>query len=361
MIGRWRSVSVVMYAVVAVGVAVPTGAAAQFGGRIDLHSGPVAWDQADGRDQLLNGEIGAGYRLRPLLGLVPELLGGFAMSTGPDARTAVRWDVGARLHATGSAGGIWLGAALGAAGTENPANELTRLEGGVRRSVGPAHLHVWVSRTGFGGRIVSGGRLGQDSAGSPDTLVRKGISEYTDVGSRVSLNLSRYELGLSLTRRLGAELSRRSGWELSGTWWLAPSLGVVGATGHSLPQFGMHLPGGHFGTVGLRFAFGARSARTATPRSSTSPKTAPTIVVSSRRLTVQWAPARQAEVIGDFTDWKPQALTPIGGGRWSLPRALSPGVHHLNVRFDQGAWLVPAGASAVDDGFGARVGLIVVR
>jgi hypothetical protein len=40
---------------------------------------------------------------------------------------------------------------------------------------------------------------------------------------------------------------------------------------------------------------------------------------------------------------------------------LSPGVHHLNVRLDGGPWLVPAGAFAVDDGFGGHVGLIVVR
>ena len=65
--------------------------------------------------------------------------------------------------------------------------------------------------------------------------------------------------------------------------------------------------------------------------------------------------------MGDFTDWKVEALVALGSGRWTFPAALTPGVHHLNVRFDGGAWLVPSGASAVDDGFGGRVGLIVVR
>ena len=54
-------------------------------------------------------------------------------------------------------------------------------------------------------------------------------------------------------------------------------------------------------------------------------------------------------------------MSPDGAGRWTLPVALGPGVHHLNVRFDGGAWLVPEGALAVDDGFGGRVGLFVVR
>jgi hypothetical protein len=84
-------------------------------------------------------------------------------------------------------------------------------------------------------------------------------------------------------------------------------------------------------------------------------------VLAGRRLTIKGAPARQAEVMGDFTDWKPEPLTGMGDGRWALPTALSPGVHHLNVRFDGGRWVVPSGTSAVDDGFGGRVGLLVVR
>jgi hypothetical protein len=65
--------------------------------------------------------------------------------------------------------------------------------------------------------------------------------------------------------------------------------------------------------------------------------------------------------MGDFTDWKAEALIPKGGGRWELPIALTPGVHHLNVRFDGGDWVVPSGAVAVNDEFGGRVGLVVVR
>jgi hypothetical protein len=342
-------------------IALPAGAAAQFGGAVDLHSGPVAWDQADGDDPLLSGEIAAGYQLRPVLELRPELLGEFALSTGPDERAAVRWDLGARLHTTGSTSGVWLGAAVGAAGSGGT-SALTRLEGGVRGSVGPAHINVWLSRTGFGGRIVSGGDLGQDTASVPDTLARKGVSEYTDVGSRVTLSLSRYELGLAVTRRIGSGFSRRNGWELSGTWWVAPSVGLVGATGHSLSQFGLSLPGGRFGTVGLRLALGARSAVSPPRREAGETRSAPpTLVVAGRRLTVRWASARTAEVMGDFTDWKAKPLILIGEGRWTLPDPLSPGAHHLNVRFDGGPWLVPLGAFAVDDGFGGRVGLVIVR
>jgi hypothetical protein len=362
MIPRLRAILPALWASLGLAVAIPGGAAAQFGGTVDLHSGPVAWDQAEGRHPLLNGEILAGYQLRPAWGLRPELLGELGLSTGPDERMAVSWDLGARLHTTGTTGGVWLGATVGTAGTGSRTSALTRLEGGIRRSVGPARINIWLSRTGFGGRVVSGGGLNQDSTGVPDTLARKGVSEYTDVGSRVTVTLSRYELGLSLTRRIGRGFSRRSGWELSGTWWVAPNVGVVGATGYSLSQFGLSLPGGRFSTLGLRLALGARSAVTPVPRKSDVKRTAaPTLVVADRRLTVQWASAQRAEVMGDFTDWKATAMTPLGEGRWTLPVALRPGVHHLNVRFDGGAWLVPSGAFAVDDGFGGRVGLVVVR
>jgi hypothetical protein len=55
------------------------------------------------------------------------------------------------------------------------------------------------------------------------------------------------------------------------------------------------------------------------------------------------------------------SLVPASVGRWMSPVELKPGVHHLNVRFDGGVWLVPKGAVVVDDGFGGRVGMVVVR
>jgi hypothetical protein len=346
------------------GIALGGRAAAQFGATVDLRTGPIAWDHSDGRDPLLNGGAEARYLLPTVEGIQPELRGQFGLSTGPAERAAVGWDIGARLHTTGRTTGVWLGVLLGAAGTGSSTSELTRLEGGVRRSIGPARVNVWVSRTGFGGRMAPQGQLGQgqDTLGSPDTLPRRAVSEYTDLGSQVTFALRRYELGVSLIHRIGSAINQRLGWEVSGTWWVAPSVGVVGATGHSLPQFGFSLPGGRYGTVGLRLALGSRTPTAPTPSGRNEVRaSAPRLLLADRRLTIQWPAARQAEVMGDFTDWEPRSLQPVGEGGWTLPVSLSPGVHHLNVRFDGGPWLVPSGAVAVDDGYGGRVGLIVVR
>jgi hypothetical protein len=341
-----------------------TAEALQLGGTIDFGTGPAVWDQLDSRDPLLDAALGANYQMPRILGLRPELLGDFGLSSRPGEPAAVSWDFGARLHTSGTVGGVWLGAAVGAAGTRNIRSELTRLEAGIRRSLGPAHINVWLSRTGFGAGVAPHGALGQDSAGSPDTVARKGVTEYTDLASQVTLGLSRYELGLSLTRRLGSAAVRRTGWELSATWWMTPEIGVVGAAGHSLPQFGFTVPSARYGTVGLRLAVGARSPTDRSrekPATEVTPSAGPTVVVADRRLTILSAPALRAEVMGDFTDWKVEPFIATGAGRWRLPIALSPGVYHLNVRFDGGAWLVPLGAVAVDDGFGGSVGMVVVR
>jgi hypothetical protein len=230
---------------------------------------------------------------------------------------------------------------------------------------------VWLSRISFGaGTIGSRNVGGADSLPLADTIPRqeggsgRRLAEYTDVGTRATLGVGHYELGLSFVRRVGGTGIRRTAWEASAVWWVAPSLGVVGAAGHSLPQFGLAVPGARYGTLGVRLALGAapRAGRHPSHESPVSSAATPRLVLATARgLAIVGPPAARAEVMGDFTDWEPRPLEPDGAGRWTLPVALSPGVHHLNVRFDGPEWTVPLGAVAVDDGFGGRVGLFVVR
>jgi len=363
----------VRYAIaVAAALVLRTGTlpALQLGGTVDLGAGQAAWDQP-GSGALTQGALGATYRAGALFGLEPELLGGIGLSSEPAERTAVEWDLGGRLHTRGARTGAWLGAAVGGAGVGSPAARLTRLEGGLRQAIGPAGLHVWLSRTSFGAGTSGSKELGQgdtlalgDTIPGPGSMSGRRIVEYTDLGARASLGLGRYELGLSFVRRVGGTGVRRTAWEANGVWWVAPSIGLVGAAGHSLPQFGLAVPGARYGTLGIRLALGAapRGGRRAPREPASSAQAAPRLVLATtHRLAIVGPPAGHAEVMGDFTDWEPRPLEPDGDGRWTLPVALSPGVHHLNVRFDGAEWTVPAGAIAVDDGFGGRVGLFVVR
>jgi len=344
--------------------------AVQFGATLDVGTGPATWDQVETEGARAQGMLGASFRPARMLGLQPELTGDFGLSTEQPVRTALRWDVMGRLHTRGDVTGAWLGAGLGGVGTGTQTAALTRLEGGIRSGVGPAGFRVWLARTSFGVRPGVGGSFGDtrvDSGGG------KQIVEYTDLGTRAALDLGRYEVGATLVRRWGsAALQSRAlrsvAWEMNAVWWVRPSVGLVASVGHSLPELSLALPGARYRSLGVRLALGApprggtHSGGGAPPATAVAAGTPRLVLATPHRLAIVGpAAADGAEVMGDFTDWQPRPLVRAGEGRWALDTALSRGVHHLNVRFDGGQWLVPAGTVAVDDGFGGKVGMFVVR
>ena len=70
--------------------------------------------------------------------------------------------------------------------------------------------------------------------------------------------------------------------------------------------------------------------------------------------------AATVDLMGDFTDWEPVALTRVGPGVWEITLSITPGVHRLNLRIDDGAWLVPAGTRLEQTEFGGAVGVVLV-
>jgi len=81
---------------------------------------------------------------------------------------------------------------------------------------------------------------------------------------------------------------------------------------------------------------------------------------SQHLLRIYGPAAKELEVMGDFTDWEPRALTRVRDGFWEMRISLTPGAHRLNVRIDGGDWLVPAGTRSEAGEFGS-VGIVVVR
>jgi hypothetical protein len=345
--------------------------ALQFGAMLDVGTGPATWDQVETEGARAQGTLGAFYRAARVLGLQPELSGDVGLSTERPTRTALRWDVMGRLHTRGEVTGAWLGAGLGGVGTGTQTAALTRLEGGIRTGVGPAGFRVWLARTNFGVRPGAGGSLGNAAGDDTTGAGGKQIVEYTDLGTRAALAFSRYEVGATLVRRWGSETLRGSAlrsvaWEMNAVWWIRPSLGLVASVGHSLPELSLALPGARYRSLGVRLALGAPPrgrARSggAPPVIAVAAGSARLVLATAYRLAIVGPAADTAEVMGDFTNWQPQALVQAGQGRWALDTALSRGVHQLNVRFDGGEWVVPAGTVAVADGFGGRVGIFVVR
>ena len=80
-----------------------------------------------------------------------------------------------------------------------------------------------------------------------------------------------------------------------------------------------------------------------------------------RRFVVRAPHARLVELTGDFTAWRPLTLTRTNAETWEATLALTPGVHHVNIRVDGDRWSAPPGMSTVDDEFAGTVGLLVVE
>jgi len=77
-------------------------------------------------------------------------------------------------------------------------------------------------------------------------------------------------------------------------------------------------------------------------------------------LVVRAPGAQRVDVMGDFTDWQPFALTASGVGRYRYALGLPSGVQRFNVRVDGGPWGAPRGASVVTDEFGGVTAIVVV-
>jgi hypothetical protein len=131
---------------------------------------------------------------------------------------------------------------------------------------------------------------------------------------------------------------------------------------------------GHYLTAALRIATPAtpRAPRPALPRyDSLAGGAGATLVAAaledvrcdaqhSCTLVFHAVDATALDVMGDFTDWQPVALTHRQRHEWSITLPIVPGRHRLNVRIDGGAWGIPAGVTPADDDFEGLVGTVVV-
>jgi hypothetical protein len=166
--------------------------------------------------------------------------------------------------------------------------------------------------------------------------------------------------------------------EVNVTAWLSRRVAVVGGVGAFPAEVVRGLPGGRYGSVALRMA--SRRPTGSDPklvaqlilpyelrglRRRGTARAEEFVVAAAdngtRDIHVRVPEASRVELMADFTDWTPVALTRERGGRWSLNIFIAPGVHRVNLRVDGGPWLPPPGLTAVQDEFGGAVGLLVVQ
>ena len=88
---------------------------------------------------------------------------------------------------------------------------------------------------------------------------------------------------------------------------------------------------------------------------------APAPVAGVKRLSIKAAGAQHVEIAGDWNGWTPVAATQADDGTWYSDVRLQPGEHRFAFRIDGKRWMVPEGVASVDDGFGGRSALVIVR
>lgn len=311
------------------------------------------------------GTLSAGAFSAPWGPLRGELTADATLGHHESIGTTGRARLTARLHVQSVGQGGWAGAASGwSALGGGMGAAITELEAGgwLRRPVGPGG---WLRAT-----------VGLRS-------VRVDGLTYSDAEGALRWTSDRAELGIDAGLRGG---DRALGGGHGRSWlaadvalWVTPRAALVAAAGRFLPDPTTSAIGGRHATLGLRLAL-RRPPRDELPRiilpraradgerdaGGVGPGAAAGSLVVEEvdggRVTLRFTlpGAGRAELMGDFTGWEPLPLRRDADGRWSATLALAPGVHRVNLRTDGGAWRAPPGLTAVDDGFGGEVGLLVV-
>lgn len=194
------------------------------------------------------------------------------------------------------------------------------------------------------------------------------FSHFSDLEGSV-----RWEAGiLELTARTGVRFgdatdvtrdSRR--WSAaSATLWLTNRIATVLGGGRIPANPARGMPARSYANVGIMIAYApmARSSvpvapPTATVRSFQTQSGAPGL----QRVLVRVGGVESVEVMGDFSDWESMSLVRRGRDLWELAIPMTPGVHHINIRIDNGPWLAPPGLPTARDGFGGETGILVVQ
>jgi len=151
---------------------------------------------------------------------------------------------------------------------------------------------------------------------------------------------------------------------LAAAWWATPYVAVVGALGRQLADPMRGTVRARYATIAIRLS--AERHGPAAPRQSPPPAVpgeASLIAVRAGDrdvvLRVDAPGATHVDVMGDLTGWEPRALA-RHDGHWELRLTTEPGSHHVVVRLDGKAWVVPTNLPRLDDELGGTVGLIVV-
>jgi len=284
-----------------------------------------------------------------------EFAGAFGGSTHNDgSRTGQLLGV-VRLYAIGDGRGLWAGGGAGRS-----------WDGVIWRGVQQAELGGWIS-------------YGETTAlASVTPVVVQDTIRYADIQTAIRYPRGNFELGVTGGFRTGASSpaiggASRAWGSVSVVAWISRQLAIVASAGSYPVDLTQGYPGGRFATLALRVSSpNARQVEQQSASAAASPTTksdgamtfdARTASAGSthRELRVFAPTAKTIEITADFTHWQPVPLTRCADGWWIISRTLAPGTYQVNMRVDNGPWIVPPGLLATRDEFGGTTGILTIE
>jgi hypothetical protein len=304
-----------------------------------------------------------------------------------------QFDARARVHMRFGRGGFWFGGGLDRPIHVPVVSSVEVTGGGAWTRVGRATLSTTV--TSFVFTKVAAGRdsvgaisctattegisgAGLDKAVRPTIVVDQGAragapsecrreSRFSDVEGALEWSVGPIELAAQGGYRIGGSYdvtpeSRR--WAAAtATYWLSGQLAAVVGGGRQPANPARGLPARSYANLGVMLAYWPIPKRRVPVSSSA------TVVSfdvrdagsSQQTLVVRVGGVERVEVMGDFTAWEPKLLTRIGRDRWEITLPITPGIHQVNIRVDNGRWRPPPGTPTMRDGFSGEVGIVVVQ
>lgn len=275
-----------------------------------------------------------------IFGEIEGIAGGSLHTDG--ARTGQILGLG-RVNFASRKSGAWLGAGGG-----------TNWDGTWRALV-QGDAGAWIERGGGRAAVRLIPTAVDDTIRYADAFVSAGFVD------------ERLELDASFGFRSGDQLpslpANRNTWgSVGAAYWLSAALAMVASAGTYPVDFAQGFPGGQFVSMSLRWRPGmvSQPLKPLPVMRAVSPFQVERESGSAHRLRIRVPSARSVELKGDFTGWRPVALSSDGRGWWVTSLPIASGTHELNVRVDAGAWGVPPGLTVLRDEFGGTVGLLVI-
>jgi hypothetical protein len=317
--------------------------------------------------------------------------GGFQLSVAGFADRAIlnemlavsRAGTDARLSYRRGSAGVWLGREASVDNKATPVSAVPRASGGAWKQWGRALFSVSLSsystREGRRDRVTTSNPTGFPPPGldtlraptvadTQQTAIDSGsagrLRSWNDAELSLDWGVGRLAFRGVVGTRFFAERQPNELWgQVQGAYTLGPDVALIAATGVHPSAAAYGVSRARFLEVGLRVAPSAL-LRPRLPRGVRPTAAAFEVgsaVAGRRTLRIRVPNARTVELSGDFTGWKPIALTRAGADQWEARLPIAPGIHRLAIRVDGDAWTPPPGVNAVPDEFQGTVGVIVVR